>query len=320
MTLNIIQSVLFFLYRLEYRKTEKAFWNSGEVKHLERDTHYNDGTILYSDHWKLYTTNGSHRTALLDHTFSGINSFRQLNSTHIIVTETYKHCLRVVNRVGPPNIVTLAGVCGTYGNSDGTPGLFHEPWGVEIDNRDRDKILVLENLNNALRSVDIVFGEVITVCTAGFYRPKNMAWYNDHLLVTNDHFISRVVWWRNSSVINTRIIGTPPESFQWGSQDGHFNVSRFFHPREIQHFLGDLFLVADSKNHKLRLLDMRRQLVLPVCISNDPNTPCIPEQSTRIFIISAFLQSRGNLFVSSSPSWVLKLTSKYVCIVCLLLV
>ncbi|KAF6023475.1 hypothetical protein EB796_018207 [Bugula neritina] len=98
-----------------------------------------------------------------------VTGFAQVNTTHAFIVDNQKHCIRVINRENN-QLRDFAGTCGTSGYAEGRPGegRFHKPWGIIADVRDPDRLLVADKSNHAIRSVNLISGEVGTVRITDF--------------------------------------------------------------------------------------------------------------------------------------------------------
>ena len=121
--------------------------------------------------------------------------------------------------------------------------------------------MITEPSSHALRSVDVTNGIVSTIISTGFRSSAGLAWYNGRLLVSNNGYISEVVWHPNGAVTIDMLTG----SFYTGYRDGDFSIAKFTYLAEITQIIPEYFLIADRTNYKLRLLDMAKRKVLPVC-------------------------------------------------------
>ena len=233
---------------------------------MELDLYKNDGSVLFSDYTYLKSSNGKSTEALVA-TSSTMTGFKQLNSSHVVFVDRGYNCIKMFNREKKSTSV-LAGQCGTsssyYGFVDGASARFSTPWGIESDERNPGHVLITEYSNQALRSVDVTSGIVSTVIRTGFNYPRGLTWYNGFLLVCNQHYISRVAWSSNGAVTNSKLTTTTSN----GYRDGGFSIAQISNPFEIQQLRDGLFLIADYSNKKLRLLNMYKKKVVPVCIGS----------------------------------------------------
>ena len=233
---------------------------------MEFDLYTIDGSIMFSDKTKLQKTNAK-TTTMVASGFRFVNGFKQLNSSHVAVVDRARHCIKIVNRENSSYTVYV-GTCDASGFVDGRSAKFSFPFSVEIDERNPGHLLVTDHRNHALRSFEVTSGAVSTVIKTGFNYPKGLTWYDGHLLVSNNHYISEVSWSSNGAVSNNKLTTTTT----YGYKNGDFSIAQFEYPHEIKQIREGLFLVADQGNSKLRLLNMSTRKVLPVCISF--SAPC----------------------------------------------
>lgn len=94
--------------------------------------------------------------AALDARFNGITSFLQLNKTHVVIADYFNHCLRLLNRL-TNTTSPYVGVCGKPGDVVDGPAnqvIFNQPSDVMFDKRDPTKLIILDDYNDAIRSLD----------------------------------------------------------------------------------------------------------------------------------------------------------------------
>ena len=237
---------------------------------MEFDLYRNDGSILFNNGPLLAS-----KLAVVTSTSGFINDFKQLNSTHVVIVNYDQHCITMFNREDKSTRV-LAGECGVSGYVDGVSARFYYPWGVEVDQRNPGHLLITDQNNGALRAVDVTSGTVSTVIRTGFLVPTGLTWYNGRLLVVNSDYISEVTWKIDGTVTNNILTG----SRNRGYRDGAFTGAQFNNPYNIHRWRDDLFLVADYDNKRLRLLDMTKKKVLPVCVGSTTNCTTSTSLST----------------------------------------
>ena len=271
---------------------------------MEFDLYRNDGSILFSYVDQLKTSNGSEVAVVLSG-FKYIRDFKQLNSTHIVVVDNDKYCITVYNREDKSKRV-IAGKCGVYGYVDGVSARFWNLWGVEVDERNPGHLLVTDSDNNALRSVDVASGTVSTIIRTGFNYPRHLAWYNERLLVVSFRYISEVTWASDGTATHNILTGNRTS----GYRDGDFTGALFDGPFEIHQWRDGFFLVADLSNKRLRLLDMTKRKVLPVCIGSTVN--CTTSTSLSVYPASLLI-SNNTVYVGGwSGKGIYKLVSTHV--------
>ena len=194
----------------------------------------------------------------------------------------------------------MAGSCDISGFADGQAARFNLPRSLAFDKRNPGRLLITDFRNNALRFANATDGVVGTVIRTGFNRPRGLAWHNERLLVCNENYISEVVWDVNGAVSNKRLtIATG-----YGYRDGAFSLAQFSIPVEIQQISPGFFLIADHQNRKLRLLDMFRRKVLPVC---DGSLSTCTRGTALAASPNSLLVSNGTVYIGGHPT-IFKLT------------
>ena len=283
-----------FSYRFE--RSEFVAFTTGNVFHMEFDKLKNDGSILYSDRNSLETLTGNSSEAVASG-FVGVNGFTQLNESHVVLVDQKQHCVIMVDRNINSQTV-LAGTCGKSGFIDGASSKFYSPYAVVEDKNNPGSVLISDQNNHALRSLDLSSGYVRTIISSGFSYPKGLVWYNDILLVSNQHYISEVLWNGNAAASVKLTVQTDV-----GNKDGDFAIARFNIPQEMIEIEDGLILLADQGNQKLRLLDMDSRNVLPVCSSS--SSGCVTGSSYK-FPLSLLRNDKGSVYVGS-PNRIIKL-------------
>jgi len=256
---------------------------------MELDKYKNDGSLLLGTNFGLLTTDGQTTSTFVS---SLVPGFTQLNTTHVVLADHNSHCIKLLNREDN-NINVMAGSCGTRGYKEGGVGVgqLYSPWGVEINVRNPGKLLVTDNDNNALRAVDMKTGELSTVINTGFNHPSGFLWAGRQLLIVNyHHYISQVSWSSNGTISNTLLAGSTSD----GDVIGSFDNATFDLPYGIEKLSGNLYLVADLENKKLKLMDMEKRIVGPVCFKGED--PCT-ESSLLPGGPAALLNVGGEIYV-----------------------
>jgi len=237
------------------------------VDHMEVDLFKDDcRSILVSSWPHLISTDSTSNEIIIQLIFA--TSFTQINRTHVAITEYDKGCIKILER----NTTTIRLLAGTYnsrGFADGPVGVarFGGPRELLLDARNPGKLLVTDDTNNAIRSVDIETGVVTTIIRgSGLNQPRGMAWEGDQLLVTNHYYyISQLSWSFTGNVTNKKLVG---ETYP-GNLNGDFEVAELSYLNEIKAIQKDLFAVVDYGERRLRLIDTTGKKVLPVCFHGE---------------------------------------------------
>jgi len=236
---------------------------------MEIDYYKGDGNIILNTWDSIRTTDGKTTSILFTDSTNSMKSFKQINTTHVIIVFQNKHCIKAFNRENNKTS-DFAGNCGSKGYIEGKPGIgrLNYPQSIEIDVANQSRLLVIDQYNSALRSVELDTGELGTVIQSGFVRPAGMVWAGTKLLVANENYISQVTWLSNGSVTNNMVAG----SVRNGYRDGSFQESKFGYPNNLEKVGPGVYVVVDHFNKALRLLDFNEQTVGPVCIYGE--RPC----------------------------------------------
>lgn len=165
--------------------------------------------------------------------YSNFNSFNHPTAMvksslgYIFVADTLNHVIRVITPQN--NVITIAGTVGVYGYNNGTSynAKFNNPMGLAL-NEQTQRLYVADTLNNLIRAINL--NENIVETVAGqLVLPNQMQWYT----YEEDE-------WDN----------VPIGDFY----DGYANEAMFNNPMGLA-FLGNYLLVADSSNHRIRLVN-----------------------------------------------------------------
>lgn len=238
------------------------------VSHMEKDL--KSDLLLFSDGSSLKVTDGEGVTTLvgsasdigyregvgLEARFYYIGGFVQINESTIVVSDYWNDCLRQIDR-DTLATSTFAGVCKTAGHKDGLVSLFDGPWSILLDSNSTG-LFVVDRTNNAIRYVNLATINVTTLPNLRFLLgPAGMSYDStgDNLLITNNYNIIRYSLQTHSVTV---IAGTR-------SKNGDLSSIPFQSPRDILILTKNIFLVADDKNHVIRVLDMELSTFASLC-------------------------------------------------------
>lgn len=227
---------------------------------MEEDMFVN-GNLLFNDWFNIKSKNLDFKNESTVGDGTGILfGFTQINNTHLAIVDTTQHCIKILDRSANQSTI-LTGQCGFYGTTDGNSSTarFESPHSVIIK-QGTSQLLVTEWRNNALRCVNVTNGDVSTVVSSGLNHPSAMAWYDQKLLITNEHYIAEVSWDADNNAAAIILAGSMTE----GYKEGNFGVALFDDPVSITMLTTHTFLVSDYHNDKIRVLDMNRRRVLLV--------------------------------------------------------
>lgn len=197
-----------------------------------------------------------------------------VNPATLAIADAYSHKIRVLN-IPTGAVSTLAG-SGTFGMADGvgTNAQFGTPYDVVFDGAGALYVAdggvdVTSNLEtNSIRKVDLSTGAVTTVAGTGafgitngptaiaeFRQPYGLAVSGNHLYVADslNNSIRRID-------LAARTIADLAGTGVAGFKDGPVEDAQFDSPRRvIVH--GSRLLVADTNNHRIRVIDLAENSV-----------------------------------------------------------
>ena len=113
--------------------------------------------------------------------FSWVTGFAQLDSSIVVVVDSYNNCLRQLES-SSRRVSHYAGVCqfgGGGGNNDGVAdqAQFDLPWSVYVNRHNDNELTVTDTINKALRLVSTINREVTTLMTNLPDGPYSIVWH-----------------------------------------------------------------------------------------------------------------------------------------------
>ena len=158
----------FNYFRIEKSTPTDFISTSYVVQHMELDR-FRPGFIVYTDKHALMTSDGT-TTHLIagnstqygyregvgaDARFYRITGFAQISEKLVVVADIYNHCMRLIDRT-TNNASAFSGQCKSFGYKGGRPGQFFYPRSVVMDKRDKNQLLITDDRNAAVRTVDVM--------------------------------------------------------------------------------------------------------------------------------------------------------------------
>lgn len=266
-------SLLIFINHFEYfrmrKSTIKNFMRTSYyVYHIEADLFQSDN-IIYTDLHSLKTTDFKTSLIIAGSTsekgyiegrgtkarFAYVEGFIQITETRLVVADRHNNCLRHIDRVTGQSS-QFSGQCQSEGFSDGRLGQFDCPSAVIRDKRDKRQLLVADQNNQAVRTIDAESGTVSTfIQSDSLYRINYVLQdLSGNMYVTANHAIYLITY-RDKTV--KIITGSP--GINYISRDDTLRNALFFYPREFLFIGPDTLLVAEyggNDGNKTRLVDM----------------------------------------------------------------
>lgn len=246
---------------------------AGLVSHMAIDLR-NSSRLLFADSNALKYTDGTSQTILVGSVtdkgylegigsaarFSDITGFVQVNASVMYVVDRGNHCLREVVR-GTLNTSRVAGKCQTSGFQDGLDARFYYPKSaVVLAWNNLTRLLVADEMNNALRQVEIATRITTTIIRSNLTHPIGVAFgfTQKNLLISNSNYIS-------GYDLTSRNLVNITGSAKFGFKDGKLNESLFDEPFEMISLSDDVTLVIDQFNNRLRVINTAVDSVTSIC-------------------------------------------------------
>ena len=298
----MLKIFLFQPFRIEKSTPTDFISTSAEVYHIELD-HYRPGYLVYSDSFALMTgdgttthliagssTQGGYREGVgADARFFLMQGFAQISEKFVVVADTANDCLRLIDRT-TNKTSAFSGQCQSGGYEDGRPGQFSYPHFVVIDKRDKNQLFITDFFNNAVRNVTVnsrVAGTFVQSDSLKYIKGITQEEESGDLYVTAYHALYRITYIQRTVSL---ISGSPGDNF--GYEVSTLLDSRFKWPFELIFIKPNTLLIADTANHKLRLLDMNSDKVTTLNVTNSLSAP----YSLLLTNDSLYVGQTGNIF------------------------
>ena len=241
------------------------------VNHIEADQ-YVPGNILFSDGHALKTTDGTTTWLIAGSpsssgysTSSGssarfyyLSGFHQVSATRVFLVDRNNHCMRMLDRTSNASYVSYAGYCRSSGYADGTSrARFYYPQSAIADKKATGRLLVTDQSNHAIRHVYTNYHGYQYVTT--FYRSTSSL--RNPTGITQEHtsgdlFITLLTHYVYKLAYSLKALTLLSGTGSRGFQDGFSCQTRFSSPYELLLLRPHKLLIADSHNHRLRVLDL----------------------------------------------------------------
>lgn len=252
-----------------YTSAEYIVW------HIDYDL-YIEENLLISVHRSIQTTDGNTTQTVAGSALSSgylegvgeaarfqeITGFIQISNRDVVIVDSGNHCFRILDRL-TLNTEPFIGACGTPGNVDGVLSRFNRPRSVIVDNQNKEKLLVTDQTNKAIRHVNMTGASAATFFTfTGQFSLRGITQdsENGNLYLTSANAVYQLTYHDKTVTI---IAGSPT---QYGHQDGTFLDSRFSSPNELLLIDNNRkLLVADTNSHRLRVLDRVSNTTESIC-------------------------------------------------------
>ena len=184
-----------------------------------------------------------------DARFYLVRGLTQISEKLVVVADTDNHCMRLIDR-NNHNTSVFRGQCKSYGYQYGCPGQFDFPWSVLIDQRDMNQLLITDNSNYAVRTVDVMSSDVGTFIESDslvFITGITQDEKSGDLYVIADNAVYRLAYIQRTVSLITEYTGKNSNGFR----DSTLLNSLFDWPDELIFITPHTLLVADKENNKL---------------------------------------------------------------------
>ena len=232
------------------------------------------GNLLFADRHALKTSDGTTTSLIAGSAISAgyledvgsnarfdvILSFLQLSRSLIVLADHFNHCFRSVDRT--TNLTSpYSGSCTNRGDRDGVDALFNSPWSIKQDVKNNTQLLITDFYLGSLKKINVASKHVSTIFKDSSYRLSALLQdpSTGNIYVTFAHGLGLI---DHESLSFSVIAGS---SSQHGFEDGAISQMRFHIPGEIAFLCPQNLLIADSFNHRLRVLDLITNTSSSIC-------------------------------------------------------
>lgn len=151
---------------------------------------------------------------------------------------------------------TYAGRCTFGGDANGPlqDAKFNFPISAAQFN---EKIIVFEQLGQAIREINVITGTVVTAFRSSFmFIGMALGEKGSEFYGTVNHGILQIFDQKESWLVGSN---------SSGSRTGGFSSAEFNQPANIQWLTTSVLLVTDSKNNELKVINLKSEKVNTVC-------------------------------------------------------
>ena len=191
--------------------------------------------------------------------FNSITGFVQMSASEVIVVDRNNHCLRQVDR-NTTIVRPYVGRCQRRGDVLGQNARFSEPWGVYQDIRNPRILYVTDSKNSAIKIVDTTTRTVKAfIKDSRMLEPSGLLQTDKLFYLTTSNGV-----WSLTRQSDLSLVSGPGDTSR-GFSDGLFRSAMYKGNREIIQINETTLAVADSSNHRVRVLDLIRDNVTSIC-------------------------------------------------------
>lgn len=288
------------------------------VMHMEIDLEATENDpskthLMYAEHRYLGTAFGNQTSIIVGSPEEGgywegegisarfryITSFTQLNATTVVVVDSWSHCLRLVDKTTSETTPFL-GKCGKPGSPEQFPPGFYYPRNVLYDTKSNSLIVTEWLPRSSLYSIELVTAEVTVLMKDNLRRPSGMTfdYLKENIFITGGNSITR---FNMEMKTETKIVGSSKHGFR----DGPLSTAIFDWPAEIVSLSEGILVVADSANHRLRVIEFDGDghgQVTSICTGDFPERMDGPISLCTVNAPEGLLYAAGMIYIGEVGS------------------
>lgn len=262
---------------------------------------------------KLLETIGNGKAAARDGDFSTADFNRPqglaLDGDNLYVADTENHLIRLIN-LKAKTVETVAGT-GKLDDFNGAGGAakktaLNSPWDLQIVGKNLFVAMAgshqIWRMNLSKNTIEPYAGTRAearldgAIGASGFAQPSGIAANGENLFVADSEAnIIRRIDLRKETV-ETLVGG---DLFEFGDEDGAGDDVRLQHPLGVALYDGKV-LIADTYNHKIKLLDPEKQTVATFLGTGKPGQTDGAEKAARFYEPAGLSVAGGKLFVADT--------------------
>ena len=277
--------------------------------HIEADL-FMSGNMLYADIYALYSTNGAqtmvvvgqtHRFPPLDYTegkginatFSRITSFAQINTSQVLVADSQRGCIRLLDR-NTNQTQQFVGICKKtscdtpQANKNISHSRFGEISGFVYHHQQQVIYIFEQGYHKRITKADLKANQVSTIAAkADFERD----YHNPQYGVVDEHrgvvYVSVTYGIAKIDVMDNSFTYLNHQDHS-GYKDGVLALSEFYWSMGMAMLGNDTLVVADANNNKLRVVDIPFSNVTNWCFNNtmDRDRSCFLRRPVSLHILN----------------------------------
>lgn len=243
-------------------------------QHLEEDL-LRAGRILYTDGVSLRYTDGLNSYPIVTKGLGEVRSFIQISAYVIIALDLQEHCLKSIDRRSG-RVAQYAGKCKDRGDRDGSLSYarFDSPLralrGLSTSSLYKDKVYINTGKSGlgTIRVLDLRANQISTLTRHDNISEVGALQWDvrpGYILLTRRDSVYRLRITSDKTKTPTVISGD--HDFKL-FRDGALETARYHSPTALLILTRNVYLLADTRNNKLRVLDFVNRQASTICTGN----------------------------------------------------